>query len=162
MSSQAVPVPKAALECPQASLSCSRLLATPSEACSPRHPPPGPRPAAALGLQSVIKRLFLAGWGLGCSRQASSRCGGRELLCSRGLRAAPCGGFSCRARAPGDPWRLPYAGIEPRSPTLRAGSFPPEPPGKPRQAMVGGFFSTGPHGKSQALLLSCFYWGSPY
>ena len=35
-----------------------------------------------------------------------------------------------------------YAGIEPRSPTLRAGSFPPEPPGKPRQAVVGGFFST--------------------
>ena len=58
--------------------------------------------------------------------------------------------------SPGD---LPYAGIEPRSPALRAGSFPPEPRGKPRQAVAGSFFSTGPHGKSQALLLSCFYWG---
>ena len=122
------------------------LFWRPPQRLAPRGIPllaPGLPPPCALGLHSFIKRLFLDGRGLGCCKQASSHCGGRGLPCSRGLRAAPCRGFSCRARAPGDPWCLPYAGIEPRSPTLRAGSFPPEPPGRPRQAVVGSFFSTG-------------------
>ena len=98
-SSRPVPVPDTALECPQATRSRSRLLATPSEACSPRHPPPCPRPVTALGVHSFIKRLFSAGQGLDCCKQAVWRAGAALQLWSAD---APCGGFSSRAQTPRD------------------------------------------------------------
>ena len=88
---------------------------------------------------------------------------GSSLLCelssSCGVRASHCGGFCCRAQAPGctgfcscgsqalahrlrrshgaraslvhGMWDLPRPGIEPTTPALAGGCFTTEPPGKP-------------------------------
>ena len=70
---------------------------------------------------------------------------------------------------PGD---LPNPGIEPRSPTLQAGSLPAEPPGKPKNTGVGspsllqGIFPTWESNwgllHCRQILYQLSYQGSPY
>ena len=65
---------------------------------------------------------FATSWTIACQAPLSMEFSSQEYW--SGLPCPP----------PGD---LPDPGIKPRSPTLQAGSFPSEPPGKPSYSLPG-------------------------
>ena len=75
---------------------------------------------------------------LHCGTWGFSSCGKRGLLSSCGVWSSRCDGFSCgRAQLSCGMWNLPRPGIKPASPALAGGFFTTGPPGKSDWGMFG-------------------------
>lgn len=76
-------------------------LGDPFRGLLPEASPSLPRACHWPGRALFYKKVFSAGRGLGCCKQAASRCGGRGPLCRCGLRMLLAGASLAEHRPPG-------------------------------------------------------------